>query len=183
MSIFNDTSKALILFNELNRFYFTSFLSSFGCVIVTDEKKIFIAASRKNQEFPIFIWKRARPHLSREKTAADFIRKNYLNTCVDDIHEMISHNDRLGNVIDNTLKYHQLFSVRTSTLKMYTDNKDDQLILYTGKVHSHGVNHNSMSSRATAENLEISAKRQSDQIGKVLDSKTPTAALIHTPIC
>ena len=46
MSIFNDTSKALILFNELNRFYFTSFLSSFGCVIVTDEKKIFITDMR-----------------------------------------------------------------------------------------------------------------------------------------
>lgn len=39
-------TRALILFDEKNRFYYTSFLSSFGCVIVCGEKRIFITDKR-----------------------------------------------------------------------------------------------------------------------------------------
>lgn len=46
MAILNDKSKAILVFNEQNRFYFTSFYSTFGCVIVTDEKKIFMTDKR-----------------------------------------------------------------------------------------------------------------------------------------
>lgn len=42
----SESTRALILFDEKNRFYYTSFLSSFGCVIVCGEKKIFITDKR-----------------------------------------------------------------------------------------------------------------------------------------
>lgn len=41
-----DNNKALVLFDEKIRFYYTSFLSSFGCVIVCGDKKIFITDKR-----------------------------------------------------------------------------------------------------------------------------------------
>ena len=41
-----ENNKALVLFDEKIRFYYTSFLSSFGCVIVCGEKKIFITDKR-----------------------------------------------------------------------------------------------------------------------------------------
>ncbi|MBQ9772106.1 MAG: hypothetical protein IJW23_09825 [Lentisphaeria bacterium] len=138
------------------------------------EKKIFVAAKRKVQEYPIFIWKSARRHFKREGVAAAFIANHHLNTVIDDIHEMTGSNlDRLGNVVDNTLKYHQYFTARTSILRMFTDNKNDQLVLYTGKVHSHGVNHLSMSSRAAAADFKVYADRQSRQIKQLLGLKAP----------
>lgn len=138
------------------------------------EKKIFVAAKRRVQEYPIFIWKSARRHFKREHVAAEFIAKRNLNTVIDDIHEMTGSNlDRLGNVIDNTLRYHQLFTVRTSTIRMFTDQKDDQLILYTGKVHTHGVNHNSLSSRAAAADSQAFAARQSSQIRQIFTTQAP----------
>lgn len=44
--MFMSETRALILFDEKNRFYYTSFLSSFGCVIVCGEKRIFITDKR-----------------------------------------------------------------------------------------------------------------------------------------
>ena len=146
------------------------------CIVnnqVKDTKKIYIAPKRKNQNYPIFIWKSARPHFKREKAAANFIRKNYLNTCIDDIHQMTGENlDRLGNVIDETLRYNQLFTARTSIIRMYTQNKEDQLVLYNKKVHYHGKNHPSASSRAIAAKPEVFT-RQTAQIKQLLDAKAP----------
>ncbi len=42
----SENKTALVLFNEANRFYYTSFMSSFGCVIVLDNVKIFITDLR-----------------------------------------------------------------------------------------------------------------------------------------
>lgn len=42
----SENKRALVLFNEANRFYYTSFASSFGCVIVLDDIKIFITDLR-----------------------------------------------------------------------------------------------------------------------------------------
>ena len=42
----SENNKALVLFDEKIRFYYTSFLSSFGCVIVCGDKKIFITDKR-----------------------------------------------------------------------------------------------------------------------------------------
>lgn len=42
----SEKKKALVLFEETNRFYYTSFQSSFGCVIIVDDKKIFITDMR-----------------------------------------------------------------------------------------------------------------------------------------
>ena len=41
-----ENTRALVLFDEKNRFYYTSFLSSFGCVIVCENKKYFITDKR-----------------------------------------------------------------------------------------------------------------------------------------
>lgn len=141
---------------------------------VCDSKKVFIAAKRKNQAFPIFIWKSSRPHFKREGVAAKYLRDRNLNPCIDDIHQMTGANvDRLGNVIDEAMRYNQLFSARTSTIKMFTNKKEDQLVLYTGKVHSHGVNHNSLSSRAAAADAKSIMARQSAQIKQILDAEAP----------
>ena len=138
------------------------------------EKKIFVAAKRKVQEYPIFIWKHSRRHLKRENVAAEFVAKSQLNTVIDDIHEMVgSKLDRFGNVVDHTLKTHQRFTARPSIIKMFTDKKDDQLVLYTGKVHSHGVNHNSRSSRALASDFSETADRMSKQVKQLLDAEAP----------
>ncbi|MBO7328067.1 MAG: hypothetical protein J6W00_04765, partial [Lentisphaeria bacterium] len=138
------------------------------------EKKIFVVSKRKGQEYPIFIWKSSRRHFPREGVAAKYVADLYLNTVIDDIHQMTGGSlDRLGNVIDNTLKHHQLFTARTSTIGMYTDKKDDQLVLYNGKVHSHGINHDSLSSRAAAQKIAEIAARQSDQVKQLLDAKAP----------
>ena len=165
------------VFKDLNTALWKEGYYTIRCTVngkIKDSKQIYIAAKRKNQEFPIFIWKSARPHLKREKSAAAFIRKNYLNTCIDDIHQMTGHKlDRLGNVIDETLRYNQLFSARTSTINMFTDSKDDQLVLYSNKVHYHGKNHPSASSRAVAAKPERLKARQSAQIKQLLDAQAP----------
>ena len=41
-----ENNRALVLFDDKIRFYFTSFLSSFGCVIVCGDRKIFITDKR-----------------------------------------------------------------------------------------------------------------------------------------
>lgn len=41
---------ALLIFNEDNRYYFSSFRSSFGCVILTPKKKVLITDSRYESE-------------------------------------------------------------------------------------------------------------------------------------
>ena len=138
------------------------------------EKKIYVASKRKVQNYPIFIWKHSRRHLKREKVAAEFVAKNQLNTVIDDIHEMAgSKFEQFGNVVDYTLKTHQRFTARPSIIKMFTDKKDDQLVLYTGKVHSHGVNHNSMSSRALASDFSETADRMAKQVKQLLAAEAP----------
>lgn len=165
------------IFNNLNTALWKEGEYTLRCIVngkTVDEKKIFIAEKRKVQDYPIFIWKHTRRHLKREGVAAEYIANRHLNTVIDDIHEMTGSGlDRLANVIDNTLKYHQSFTARTSIIRMFTDKKEDQLVLYTGKVHSHGVNHLSLSSRAAAADFKVFADRQSQQIKQILDSYAP----------
>ena len=165
------------VFTDLNTTYWKEGDYTLRCIAggkTVAEKKISVVTKRKVQEFPIFIWKKSRELLSREPAAASFLAQRHLNSCMDDIHVMAhSKYDRIGNVIDNALKYHQFFTARTSTLQMYTNNPDEQLVLYNGKVHSHGVNHNSRSSRAVVANLKYYTDRQSTQIKQLLDTKAP----------
>ncbi|MBQ7652518.1 MAG: hypothetical protein IJS15_16280, partial [Victivallales bacterium] len=138
------------------------------------EKKVYVAARRRIQPYPLFIWKHSRMQPRREATAASYIAARLLNQCVDDIHQMTDGAaKRLGTVIDEALRHHQLFTARTHTMSLFTDNSDEQIVLYNGKVHSHGVNHNAMSSRALAANPAKMAKAQSDQILRLLATGAP----------
>ena len=135
------------------------------------EKKVFIAARRRIQPYPLFIWKHSRMQPKREATAASYIAARHLNPCIDDIYQMTDGGaGRLGSVIDEALRHHQLFTTRTQTRSLFTDKKEEQIVLYNGKVHSHGANHSAMSSRAVAENP---AKAQSEQVMRLLGTGAP----------
>jgi len=144
------------------------------------QQKIWICPARRNNSFPLFICKMHRKNPAKESQALDYVRDNNLNVIIYDLYQMVGTRANsksapiFGNYLDLLLRKNLSAGARPNALNLYTKKKNEELVLYDGSVHKHGVNRYALSWRGfVAAYLDSYRMGLKQQVALLRNSKSP----------